>query len=212
MNTRVITISRQVGTDGEEVARLVAEQLGLRLLDYRVVQEAAQEAGVSPETVSEAEHKPSFLTRMMEALARSSAPAAGTGWTEPVNIAGTPLLTSSDYRKLVEDVVRDFANQGEVLFLGHGAQFMLHERTDTFKVLICGSELPRARRVMSGMNVDEATARKTVLRTDQERMDFFKTYYHADWLSASAYDLSLNTDHLTPKQAADLIVAAVRMH
>jgi cytidylate kinase len=212
MNTRVITLSRQVGTDGEEVARLVAEELGLRLLDYRVVQEAAQEAGVSPETVSEAEHKPSFLTRMMEALARSSAPAAGTGWTEPVNIAGTPLLTSADYRKLVEDVVRDFASQGDVLFLGHGAQFMLHDRTDTFKVLICGSEGPRARRVMTGMNVDEATAKKTVHRTDQERLDFFKTYYRADWLSASAYDLSLNTDRLTPKQAAELVVAAVRMH
>ena len=79
MNTRAITISRHVGALGEDVARLVADELGYRLLDYRLVQAAAEQAGVSSETVAESEHKPSFFTRILEALARNPAgPASGT--------------------------------------------------------------------------------------------------------------------------------------
>jgi hypothetical protein len=82
LDTAIITISRQVGTLGEDVARLVAEERGYRLLDYRVVQAAAEEAGVSTETIAEAEHKPSFFTRILEALARNpSGPASGQ-WME----------------------------------------------------------------------------------------------------------------------------------
>ena len=87
MQTRVITIARQVGTLGEEVAGIVADRMGFHLLDYRLVQAAAEEAGVSPDTVAEAEHKPSFFTRMIEALARNpSTPATGT-WMEPINLS-----------------------------------------------------------------------------------------------------------------------------
>jgi hypothetical protein len=73
MQTRVLTISRQVGTLGEDVARLVADELGYHLLDYRLVQAAAEQAGVSTETIAESEHKPSFFTRILEALALSRA-------------------------------------------------------------------------------------------------------------------------------------------
>ncbi len=62
MNIRIVAVARPVGTAGEEIAQLTAEKLGFRFYDYQVVQTAAQEAGVSPETVSEAEHTPSLLT------------------------------------------------------------------------------------------------------------------------------------------------------
>lgn len=211
METRILTIARQVGTNGEEVARIVASSLGYRLLDYRLVQEAAQEAGVSPETISEAEHKPSFFGRIIEALARNPAGPASGQWGEPINIAATPLLTSADYRQLVQQVVEDFASQGNVVFLGHGAQFMLKDRADTFRVLVVGSEQARSRRLMASMSVGEDKAREIVQRTDKERVDYFKTYFDEGWTSPASYDLTVNTDHLNPQQAADLILSAVRV-
>ncbi len=208
MDTAIITISRQVGTLGEDVARLVAEERGYRLLDYRVVQAAAEEAGVSTETIAEAEHKPSFFTRILEALARNpSGPASGQ-WMEPIDMAGTPLLTSSDYRDLVRQVVEDYAGQGDVVFLGHGAQFMLAGRPDVLRVLITGTKDVRVRRVMQGMACSEEQAREVVTRTDRERKEYFKEYFSADWASPSEYDLTVNTDHLNPEQAANLVLAA----
>jgi cytidylate kinase len=208
METRVITISRQVGTLGEEVARLVAEELGYRLLDYRVVQAAAEEAGVSTETIAEAEHKPSFFTRILEALARNPSGPAGGQWMEPIDMSGTPLLTSADYRDLVRQVVEDYAGQGNVVFLGHGAQFMLADQPNVLRVLVTGTKAARTRRVMAGMACGDEQAAEVIARTDRERASYFKEYFNRDWLAACNYDLTLNTDHLNPAQAASLVRAA----
>lgn len=208
MQTRVITIARQVGSLGEEVAAIVAERLGFHLLDYRLVQAAAEEAGVSTDTVAEAEHKPSFLTRILEALARNpSTPATGS-WMEPINMASTPLLTSVDYRELVAQVIEEHAARGNVVFLGHGAQFTLADRPDVLRVFITGSPSTRERRVMAGMICSHEQAAEVVSRTDRERQSYFNDYFHADWCSPSIYDLCLNTDHLNPSQAAEIVLAA----
>lgn len=209
METRVITISRQVGTLAEEVARIVAGELKFHLLDYRLVQAAAEEAGVSTETVADSEHKPSFFTRIIEALAKNPATPATGAWMEPINMSATPLLTSSDYRELVGQVIDDYAQRGDVLLLGHGAQFTLAHRMDTLRVFVTGSAEVRKRRVMAGMVCSEEQAAEVVSRTDQERSKYFREYFHADWLSACRYDLCVNTDRLNPSQAADIILGAV---
>lgn len=208
MAIRVITIARQVGTGGEDVARMLAGATGYRLLDYHLIQEAAREAGVSPETVSDAEHKPSFFTRIIEALARNPATPASGQWGEPVNVAATPLLTSIDYRQLIQEVIEDFAGQGDVVFLGHGAQFVLKGRPEVFRVLIAGSPETRAKRLVAIMATSEEKARELVARTDRERTDYFRTYYGEDWLAPASYDLVVNTDRIDPAAAADVILAA----
>jgi cytidylate kinase len=211
METRVVTIARQVGTLGEEVARVLADDLGYRLLDYRVVQAAAEEAGVSTETIAEAEHKPSFFTRVLEALARNPAGPASGQWMEPIDMARTPLLTSADYRELVRQVVEDYAAQGDVVLLGHGAQFILAGRPDTIRVLIAGSPEARIRRVMAGMVCSQEQAADVVNRTDHERSAYFREYLGGDWLAPMNYDIVVNTDHLNATQAASIIAAATRI-
>jgi cytidylate kinase len=210
MNTRVITVARQVGAAGEEVAQVIARTTGFRYIDYQIIQEAASEAGVSPETVSEAEHTPSLLTRILESLARNpSMPVAA--WADPIPLSTTPLYTSADYRRFVEDVVRDLAEQGECIIVGHAAQVILRGRLDTVRVLVTGSPDFRARRIMAGMNVDEQTALKTVERTDAERKDWYKRFYETGWLTPWTYDLSINTDHLNPEQAAEVVLDFARL-
>lgn len=211
MNTRVVTIARQVGTAGEEVAGAVAARLDFRVIDYQVIQAAAEEAGVSPETVSESEHTPSLMTRLLESLARNpSMPVAA--WADPLPLATSPLFTSTDYRTFVEDVIRDIADQGNCVIVGHAAQVILRGRFDTLRVLVSGSPEFRGRRIMGAMGVDEKTALKTVERTDNERLDYFRRFYDTGWLSPWVYDLCLNTDHINPDQAANTIahVASLR--
>jgi cytidylate kinase len=206
MNTRIVSISRQVGTAGEEVARGVADQLGFRYIDYQIIQDAAREAGVSIETVSEAEHTPSLMTRVLEALARTpNMPVAA--WADPVPLTASPLFTSTDYRKFLEQVMRDLADQGDCVIVGHAAQVILRGRLDTVRTLVTGSTEFRARRIMTGMNVDEKSALKTVERTDNERIDYFRRFYDIGWLSPCSYDLTVNTDHLNPEQACEIIAA-----
>ncbi|MGE0598541.1 MAG: AAA family ATPase [Dehalococcoidia bacterium] len=210
MNTRVIAISRQVGTAGEDVAQAISKRLGYRYVDYQLVQTAAAEAGVSPETVSEAEHTPSLMTRLLESLARNpTMPAAA--WSDPLPLASSPMYTSADYRRFVEDVIRETADQGECVIVGHAAQVILRERFDTLKVLITGSDRYRARRIQTGMSVDEKEALKIVERTDNERLDYFHRFYDTGWLTPCTYDLCISTDHLNPDQAAELAIRAAEL-
>ncbi len=207
MNTRIVSIARQAGTAGEDVARAVSSRLQFRYIDYQVIQDAARDAGVSTETVSEAEHTPSLMTRVLEALASSpSMPIAA--WADPVPLAASPLFTSADYRKFVEQVVLDLANQGNCVIIGHASQVILRERLDTVRVLVTGSREFRVRRIMAGMGVDEKSAVKTVERTDNERLEYYRRFYDAGWLTPCSYDLCINTDHLNPEQAAELITDA----
>lgn len=210
MNTRVVSISRQVGTQGEEVAQAVAGKLGFRVIDYQVIQDAAREAGVSPETVSEAEHTPSLMTRLLESLARNpNMPAAG--WADPVQLSASPLYTSADYRRFVEQAIREMAVQGDCVIVGHAAQVILRDRFDTVRVLITGSRAQRARRVQAGMGVDEKEAHKVLEKTDGERVDYYRRFYDTGWLTPCTYDLCLNTDHLNPEQAASVIALACEL-
>jgi hypothetical protein len=210
VNTRCVSITRQVGVAGEEVAYAVARVLQFRVIDYQVIQKAAQEAGVSPETVSEAEHTPSLMTRILEALARNpSMPVAA--WADPLPLATSPLFTSTDYRKFVEDVIRDIADQGDCVIVGHASGVILNDRLDTLRAFICGSHEHRRRRIMAGMGVDEETADKTIRRTDHERLDYFHRFYDAGFTEPWSYDLCLNTDHLNPDQAAELVIRAAEL-
>jgi cytidylate kinase len=210
MNTRVISVSRQVGTAGEEVARALADKLNFRFIDYQVIQDAAREAGVSPETVSESEHTPSLMTRLLEALARNPSMPV-TAWADPVPLAASPLYTSTDYRHFLEDVTRQAADSGNCVIVGHAAQVILRDRLDTVRVLVTGSDDYRVRRIKSGMGVDEKEAQKTLERTDHERLEYFRRFYEIGWLSPSTYDLCVNTDHLNPEQAAEIVARVAEL-
>lgn len=210
MHTRVITIARQIGTAGDDVALDVAQRLGFRYIDYQVIQRAAQEAGVSPETVSEAEHTPSLLTRVLESLARNPGVPSVT-WADPAPLTTHPLFTSADYRAFVGDVVRDLAEAGECVIVGHAAHRFLRDREDTLRVMVTATVPVRVKRVMEHMAADEKTARRTVERTDNERNDYFRRFFDTDWMSVTSYDLSVSTDCIAPENAAELIVLAARL-
>ncbi|MCC7363012.1 MAG: cytidylate kinase-like family protein [Dehalococcoidia bacterium] len=204
MDVRVVTVTRQIGARGEEVAELLARLLGLRLIDYQVIQAAASEAGVSAEAITEAEQSPSLLTRLLESLARMPALPSTVG-ADPVPLAMNPIYTSTDYRRVVEDVVRDMAERGECLIVGHAANVILRQRPDVLRVLVTGSKEARTREIAASMHVDEKTARETVERADDERRDYFRRFYDTDWLSPGLYDVCISTDRISPELAARLI-------
>lgn len=210
MNVRMVTVSRQIGTNGEQIARCVAEALEFRYFDDEVIQRAAQSAGVPLKDVISAEHAPSFKRRMLEALSGSRA-ITSLAWYDPTPLMANPLYTSEHYRALVYDVLRDLAKEGDAVVLGHAGQVILNNRWDTLKVLISGSVALRALRVQEmGIAGDREGALRAIANSDNERTTFFERFHDVTWLSAVNYDLCLNTDHIKVPQAVELICEAAR--
>lgn len=201
---RVITLARQHGTSGEAIAAEIATELGWQLIDYAILQKAASEAGISPETLKGASQHRGLLERILEAIGRSQ-PAYDGGWIPPIALRSSPLYTSAEYRSFIEEAIREFAERGNVLILGHGASLVLSKRADTLRILVTGSKAIRARQaVAAGMSADDAA--RQIRDADQEREAYFREFYNEAWLDPSTYDLVINTDRLSVDEAVAAIV------
>lgn len=207
MHTRLVTVSRQLGSGAEDIARGVASTLGFRYLDQEVIERAATEAGVPPAFISEAEHNQPFRKRMLEAIANNPGWAA-LGWYEPVPYTRSPLYTSRHYRQLVEEVIRDVAREGNAVILGHGAQVILASRWDTIRVLVTGDVRLRALRLRERLRLEAGEAEKAIAESDLERRCYFERIHQTTWLSPALYDLCINTDRIPEAQAVCLITRA----
>jgi cytidylate kinase len=202
---QVVTISRCLGAGGEEIARAVAQELGFRYTDEEIIARAAREAGVSPKLVAEAEHTPGLITRILENMART--PLASEGWS---GAAMMPANTKTDYASLIARIVREVANEGDVVIVAHGASIPLASMGGLLRVFVTGSEGVRAERVAIETELDASEARKVIAESDRQRRDYLRRFYDVPQELPTHYDLVLNTDALALPLAVQLIVSAAK--
>jgi len=204
MACRVICVSRALGAGGEETARLVADELGFRYVDDEIVTRAAEGAGISPNTVAQAEHTPSLITRIVEAL--GSVSAVG----DAGSVTMSPVPPSPSYTGLIEQVIRETAKEGNVIIVGHGASIPLAGEEGVLRVLVTASPEVRAKRIAAMGNADERAAKKTVADSDRERAKFLERFYSVCHELPTHYDLTVNTDSIDMGRAAHVIAQAAK--
>ena len=200
MSFTVVCISRSLGAGGEEIGRIVAAEFGFRYADGEIIVRAAQEAGVSPETLAEAEGTPGLLKRILESMARMPPAIEGLSGAALAQSLATP-----SYEGLIERVIRDIAEQGNVVIVGHGASLPLADMGGVLRVLITGSLEVRAERLAQKADLYD-WARKTILASDRQRQKYLRRFYDVERELPAHYDLVVNTDVLTVSLAARLVV------
>src|SRR5215208_4293631 len=202
MGGPVVTISRQHGSGGEEVAALVAERLGVPLLDQEVRQRAAQRAGVSERVFEEAERPASWVTRILERLGSVGVMADGGA----VETATTmPIPTSESFRAVLDEVVREAAEDGAVI-VGHGAHLALRERPGVGRGFLQAPIEARVQRLVHELGVSPQEARRQAEDYDRERVRFYHDAYHVNWFDARLYDCVVDTHLLGIHGAADIVL------
>ena len=210
MAASVITFSVQMGSDGTAIARAVADKLGYRYYDQEITSQAAALVGVSPETMANAERRPSFIERMLERLALATVVSDGVVPAPASTNPAVYTMTSSDYRQIIERVVTELATRGDCVIVGHAGQAILKHEKIVLKVLVHGSQEQRAQRVSKETNIASAEALHLVKENDGQRAGFFKDAYNVDWLDSSLYDLTLNTDDVDPETAISLVLTSAK--
>ena len=205
MARNVVCISRTLGAGGEDVARAVASELGFRYVDDEILQRAAEASGVSPETVAAAEQRQPLISRILTALSTVPVMAdAGVAVMPPV-YPDTPA-----YSKLIEEVIHQVAHEGDVVIVAHGASIPLAGMAGVLRVLVTASPAVRATRVASADGKDERGARKAIDDSDRARQQYLQRFYEIAQELPTHFDLTINTDSLSPAEAASLVVAAAR--
>lgn len=221
----VITISRELGSQGEAIAAGVAARLGLRLITAETISQAAQQAGVPAGALAEMEHEGerSLAGRVLKALGAMPNPtaAAESSGSAP-QAAGTPLpfaglfspmappisASLETHVRMVGLVVKGLAREGNVLVMGRGAQVLLRKEPGAFHVQIVAPLLVRVKNVMLAERLDKRAAESKVRANDRARADYIQRYHGIDWRDPTLYHLVINTGCVSIETAVDLIVMA----
>lgn len=204
----IITVSRQVGSHGEDVGRAVASALDLPYFDNEIIARAARMANVSEQTIEQAERAPSLLTRMVEALGRYP---VGFDLTEAASgVTAAPPLSSDAYRHLIEQVIHGLAHSSGAVILGHGGQIVLRGHPRAVHVFVCAPLPQRIRTVAAEEGITPEEAARRVHEIDQQRTEYFQRNYQVSWRDGTLYDLAVNTGRMRLGTAVDAVVDVVR--
>jgi len=183
----VITLSREMGSRGDDIARAVAERLGLRLVGRELINRAAKEAGAPEVALAEIDELGLLGVKPSAAALRL-------------------------YREKVTAVIHELAAEGDVLLVGRGGQVLLADRADVFHVRIIAPRTMRLALVQTGCRVSAEVAAARIEASDAARTGFLKRHFGVPGDEAHLYDLVINMTHLDVPAAVDLVcLAAARL-
>jgi len=195
MEKRVITISREFGSGGRSIGRLVAEKLGYRFLDQELILEVAKESGLAEEVVAEYEEYATHRSSFLYAIAVSN---------------GGNLSFSNQIQAAQAKVIAAEAERGNCVIVGRGADYVLKDRTDCLHVFIHADTDFRAKRIVEQYG---ETSKKPIDRLndkDQRRKVYYKSITMRDWGMSQNYHISLNSGVIGLERCADIIADIVR--
>ncbi len=179
-----ITVSRQLGSLGYDVANAVAERLSYRLVRREVIFQAARRAG-APEVALAAIDELGLL-----------------------KMCPSPQACHA-YHRAMKQMMEEIAAEGNVVIVGRAGQVILREHSQVLHVRVVAPKPLRIERLMQRYNIPAEAAEAQIEASDRYRRNYVKRFYHARWDDPELYDLVINTEHLSPDLAAELVAAAL---
>jgi cytidylate kinase len=205
----IITVSRQMGARGAEVAEGVAAALGWRVVDNELVDRVATRAGMAPEDVAAREERaPGFFERLIR-MASRAAPELFPVAADPVP---EPELEEDRLVRATEAAVAELALEGRVVLVGRAAPAVLSQDRDALHVKIVAPVELRVGRIAERMAIPAKEAAHLVHQSDAGRRRYHEQHYRRNWDDAANYHIVLNTGALGVAAAAELVVADARRH
>jgi cytidylate kinase len=183
---RIITVEREYGSGGGEIACELSKRLGWKLWDHALTEEIAKVANVECSTVERcAERVDSTFQRLVKVFWRGS-------HERSIPLPGAEPFDTDRFVAVGEQVMGKVAEAGNCVIVGRGAPYFLRQRADAFHVFLyapCTEKLNRLLKV----GKSEREARELLDTIDRDRITFVKRYFNADWPTRCLYHMMINT-------------------
>ena len=187
----IITISREYGSGGRYVGKLIADKLGIKLYDKEFVEKVAKETGLSEEYIENNEQK------------RDSLAGMNNGYYVGLNNSDELFIKESE-------LIKKLANQESCVIIGRCADFILQDKSNVLKVFVYGDIKDKIKRATEIYGLNKSKAEKEIKRIDKLRANHYKHYTEKEWSNHANYDVCINSDTLGVEKSADLICEMVR--
>ena len=199
----VITISRQFGAGGITLGKMVAEKLSYSFVDTEIIKMVAEMANVS--------------THFVETVEKE----AGGKFSKIINkLVSKPLLERvlKDERGYIDEeiyldylvlIIAQMADEGKVVILGRGSQYILGDHPDAYHFLLIDEFANRVRFMRERYNLSQSRAEQVVKSEDKRRLNLYRKLHKTDYDRPSLYHLVLNMNKITLDQAREMICGLV---
>lgn len=194
MPKTVITISREFGSGGRTIANMVAERLGYAFYDRALLERVANESGYSVDFVEQHGEDANSTSSFLFNLARS-----GSGAYE-----GMPGISDKLY-VIQHNVIRDIAEEGPCIIVGHCSDYILADCENALHVFIHADREFKVDRIVRLYGESEVAPEKRLDEKDKKRKVYYKNYTGRSWGSAFNFDLCLNSGKLGIDSCVDII-------
>ena len=192
----IITVGRQHGSNGHDIARLLAEELNMKCYDKEIVDEAAANSQFSKEIFD------SYDEKRVSAYVIPTPHYVGMneGFRLNMQVAAAQF-----------DAMRNLADKGNCIFVGRCADYVLRNRSDVLSVFIMADMPFRVRTIMQRKGLSEDQAKKLIKEVDKDRSSYYKYYTDQKWGDRKNYDIMLNSSVLGYEKTIDIICDLAKM-
>ena len=191
MSTKIITISRELGSGGRSVGKAVAERLGYAYYDKELVETVAAKTGLEG----------GYIDEQVEAAPASRFQESVQSFGRPGGVPGGDRLWAIQRR-----VMLDLAEKGPCVIVGRCSDFIFRDRADTLRVFVFADKEYRAARAVERYGVAEGEVEKVLANADKTRAANYKHFTGRDWGRAQNYDCCLNAGRLGEENCIDYIL------
>jgi cytidylate kinase len=181
----IVTLSRELGSRGTEIAEALAARLGCSLLDKESLESLLRSLGMpGAEFERDDEKRPGFWEQL--------------------------TLQRIRYLDFMKAAMYRFAGDKDCVVVGRGAHIVFRGVPGTLRVRVVAPFKARVTRVRERFGFDEPHAARLIRQSDHDRAGYHKYFFNTHWDSSSEYDLVVNTADITPAEACDMIAALLR--
>ncbi len=183
---RVLTIEREYGSGGADIARKLAERLGWKLWDQLMTDEIARQMDCESRAVEQHEERRDPLYyRLFKAFMRGS-------FEGSLNAPRMKMVDAECIREVAERVVRAAAKQGNSVIVGRGSAYYLRDHPDAFHIFVYAPFEEKVDRLRK-MGKSEEEAIELAETVDRDRAAFIKQYFGVEWPARHFFHLMINS-------------------
>jgi len=202
----VITISRQFGAGGKTLGKMIADEFGYTFADSEIIKLVAEMANVSTHFVETVEKEAGgkfsrFISKMV------SKPLVDRVLKDERGYIDEEIYL--DYLVLI---IAQMGDDGDVVILGRGSQYILNDHPDAYHVLLIDEFENRVQFMMANYDLSKSRAAQVVRAEDKRRKNLYQKLGKTDYDNPFLYNLVLNMSKVRLEQALQLVCKLVDPH
>ena len=193
----IISIGRQLGSGGREIAQKLAQRLNIPVYDKKLLELAAQETGLDATVFENADEKESnpFMRGFYALKGAMSAYPMGVG----------SCMDGDRLFELQSEVMRHLVEKESCIIIGRCAEYVLRDHPRMHSIFVTADIADRVKRIMAHDGVNEAKAKEIAQKGDKKRKAYHDYYANSGWGEAETYDLCINSSRLGIEGSVEII-------